>query len=231
MVVPVNRNDIFGLIRPDNDAHTLGISTVATLIEECGFKVIIGDAGVTAAVSEIQKTDNVSLLCNWISKNKITRLGFSYRLEPADAQLSFGKVYHLLKQNNQFKEQGGSIIQVYFSGLPEACTRIQNEYRNQIPVFMGDETQVETAIRLGIPESAIPKTISEGSKYDDDRLTFTRNLIKSGEYNFLPPNLRFTYRNFGTRKDTLAERIINNRKPEYPPLMRVHAGPCPLGFR
>lgn len=225
MVAPVNRNDIFGLIRPDNDAHTLGISTVATLIEECGFKVIIGDAGITAAVSEIQKTDNISLLCNWISKNKITRLGFSYRLEPADAQLSFGKVYHLLKQNNQFKEQGGSIIQIYFSGLPEACARIQNEYRNQVPVFMGDETQVETTIRLGIPESAIPKTISEGSKYDDDRLTFARNLIKSGEYNFLPPNLRFTYPNFGSRKDTLTERIINNRKPSYPPLMRVHAGP------
>ena len=225
MAVTVNRNDVFGLIRPDNDAHTLGISTVAILIEECGFKVIIGDAGITAAVSEIQRSDNISLLCRWISKNKITRLGFSYRLEPADAQLSFGKVYHLLKQHNQFKEQGGSLIQVYFSGLPEACTRIQNEYLNQVPVFVGDETQVETAIRLGIPESAIPGTISEGSKYDDDRLIFARNMIKSGEYNFLPPNLRFTYPNYGTRKDTLAERIINNRKTGCPSLMRVHAGP------
>ncbi len=225
MVAPVNRNDIFGLIRPDNDAHTLGISTVATLIEECGFKVTIGDALITAAVSKIQKPDNISLLCNWISKNKITRLGFSYRLEPADAQLSFGRVYHLLKQNNQFKEQGGSLIQIYFSGLPEACIRIQNEYRNQVPVFMGDETQMETAKKLGIPESDISRTISEGSKYDDDRLAFAREMIRSSEYNFLPPNQRFRYANYGTRKDTLAERIFNNRHPGYPPLIRVHAGP------
>ena len=221
----VNRNDIFGLIRPDIDAHTLGISTVATLIEECGYKVIIGDAKINAAVSGINKTDNFSLLSNWISKNKITRLGFSYRLDPSDAQLNFGRVYNLLKQNKKFKEQGGSLVQIYFSGLPEACERISKEYHNRVPVFMGDETQVETAVKLGIPESAIPKTITEGSKYDNDRITFARDLIRSGEYNFLAPDRRFTYKNFGTRKDTLAERIANNKHPGYPPLMRVHVGP------
>ncbi len=225
MAVTVTRNDVFGLIRPDIDAHTLGISTVATLIEECGYRVVIGDARINTAVSEINKPDNLSLLNNWISKNKITRLGFSYRLDPSDAQLNFGKVYNLLKQNNKFKEQGGSLIQIYFSGLPEACTRIRDEYQNHVPVFMGDETQLETAIRLGIPESAIPSTITEGSKYDDDRIAFARDLIKSGEYNFLGPDRRFSYGNYGTRKDTLAERIVNNRKPGYPPLMRVHAGP------
>lgn len=225
MVTIVNRNDVFGLIRPDNDAHTLGISAVATLIEECGFKVIIGDAGITAAVAEIQRPENISLLCRWISGNKITRLGFSYRLDPADAQLSFGKVYNLLKQNNMFKEQGGTLVQVYFSGLPEACNRIKDEYLNRIPVFMGDETQMETAKKLGIPESAIPRTISEGSKYDDDRMAFARDMIRSGEYNFLPPNRRFAYTSYGSRKDTLRERIYYNRRPGYPPLMRVHAGP------
>lgn len=225
MTATVTSFDIFGLIRPDIDAHTLGISTVATLIEECGYKVVIGDAKINAAVSRINKPDNLSLLSNWISKNKITRLGFSYRLDPADAQLSFGRVYNLLKHNNMFKEQGGKLVQIYFSGLPEACERITKEYHNLVPVFIGDETQLETAVKLGIPESSIPASITEGSKYDDDRLSFAKNLVKTGDYNFHAPKRRFTYANYGTRKDTLAERILNNRRPGYPPLMRVHVGP------
>ncbi|NTW34242.1 MAG: cobalamin-binding protein, partial [Bacteroidetes bacterium] len=224
MMKNVEKDEIFGFIRPGIDVHTLGINTVAKMIEECGFRVIICDSVLADAITNISKLDNISFLSNWIISNKITRLGFSYRLDPQDAQICFGKVYSQLRDNKHFCEQGGTINQIYFSGLPEACYRIESEYDKQIPFFIGGETQIETLRKLGIPEVFITPTITEGSKYDDERIMFAQNIIKSGEYKYLMPNDRFKYQNFGTEKDTLVERVSNNKKKGFPPLMRVHVG-------
>ncbi|MBD3289552.1 cobalamin-binding protein, partial [candidate division KSB1 bacterium] len=225
MVAEVQQKEIFGLVRPETDAHTLGITAVAKLIEGCGYKVIIGDAEISHAIAHIKKITNISFLCNWIDSNKITRLGFSYRLDPADAQQGFGRLYHLLKQHNQFAQQGGTLLQIYFAALPSACKRIQSEYHNQIPVFAGDETPIESLRKLGIPNIAIPASITAGSKYDDERMSFAQDLINQGEYQSISSRGRFDYANYGTRKDTLAERIARNCVPGFPPLMRAHAGP------
>lgn len=221
----VTKNEVFGLIHPSIDAHTLGISNVAKLIEECGFKVIIGDTNIASAIEDIKNANNLSLLIWWIRNYNISRLCFSYRLNPQDGQFFFGKIYNSLKQNNQFQEQGGKLFQIYFAGLPETCKLIKQEYNNKIPVFDGSETLIETAIKLNISESTIPKFISEGSKYDNIRMSFAKELINSGSYHYLPPTLRFNYPNYGTRKDTLVERIAHNQKEGFPPLMRAHVGP------
>ena len=144
-------DDRFGFIRPEIDAHTLGISNIGKLLEDCGYKVFNGDTKVSYAVAHISSLENASFLINWISVNKITALGFSYRLDPRDAQQFFGRVFHLLKQNNMFIDQGGVIKRIYFAGLPEACRIIQSEYDNKVPVFMGDETQLETLLKVGVP--------------------------------------------------------------------------------
>lgn len=221
----VQNNDVFGLIRPAVDAHTIGISVVAKLIEDCGYKVVIGNAVIAEALADITRQNNIALLAEWIHEHNITRLGFSYRLDPQDAFENFNRTFHLLKENGLFKVHGGSLIQLYFSGLPQACERVHGKYKNDVPVFVGDETLVETAKKLGIPDHDIPTEIIKGSKYDDERFAFARELIEKGEYNYLRPSRRFNYPNYGTNNDTLAERILHNRKGNYPPLMRVHVGP------
>jgi hypothetical protein len=179
MFAKVLDNEVFGFIRPVVDVHTLGISTIGKLLEDCGYRVCIGDTVVVEAVGRISKVDNISLLGQWIEKNRITRLGFSYRLDPEDAQKSFGKVFHLLKEHHHFKDQGGLLKQIYFAGLPKACKRIALEYHNQVVVFSGDETQIESLKKIGIPDEKIPQKINIGSKYDEDRLIFAKTLIKS----------------------------------------------------
>jgi len=221
----VQQGEVFGLVRPHIDAHTLGISSVSKLIKECGFNVIIGDAKVISAVENVKSANNLSLLIWWINNNNITRLGFSYRLNPYEGQIFFGKIYNLLKQNNQFQDQGGKLIQIYFAGLPKTCELIKKEYNNEIPVFDGSETLFETAIKLDIPKSKIPKFMFEGSKYDDVRMSFAKEIINSGHYHYLPPTKRFNYLNYGTRKDTISERIAWNQREGFPPLMRAHVGP------
>lgn len=221
----LSQKDVFGFIRPEVDVHTLGISTVSKLLEDCGYEVVIGDAEIAKSVAHISKLDNISLLIKWINRYRITRLGFNYRLDPSDAQLIFGKVVYLLRDNKIFKEQGGPIEKLYFAGLPEACYRIHKEYNGRFITFIGDETQIETLKKLEIPADKIPPYISIGSKYDDDRLSFAKSFIESGNYRLFNKAIEKNYPEFGTIEDTLAKRIAANRKSSKLPLTRVHVGP------
>jgi len=224
MIVQTKKTS-FGLIRPDIDVHSLGISTIGKMLQDCGYKVIYGNALINHAVAHISKLDNISLLINWIHENKITHLGFSFRLDPQDAQNNFGKLFYLLRENNMFFENGGPLKKVYFAGLPEACKRIAVEYKNLVPVFAGDETQKETLLKIGVPEHLIPNNISQGSEYDENRLIFAKELIEKGNYNFEQPQHTLNYDNYGTKRDHLVERIKHNRLRGQIPLMRVHVGP------
>jgi len=218
-------SNIFGFIRPDIDVHSLGISTIGKMLEESGYKVVYGNAKINRAVAQVTKIDNISLLKKWIFSENITDLGFSFRLDPQDAQHHFGKLYHLLKENNVFCEQGGILKKIYFAGLPEACVLIEKEYKNQIPVFAGDETQKETLLKIGVPEHLIPSTVTQGSIYDQNRLDFAKELIAKGNYNYEQPQTLLNYENFGTKKEHLVERINFNQLRGQIPLMRVHVGP------
>lgn len=222
---PISESDLFGLVRPDVDAHTLGISAVGKLLADCGYTVHIGNADVAAAVAEIHKINNISLLVAWIKAKGITRLGFSYRLDPVNAGLNFGRVYRQLQDHRMFREQGGTLAGLYFAGLPPACKRIAAEYGDRVPVFQGDETQVETLLRMGVPAHRIPASLSGSTQYDDDRLAFARALVRSDACSVQQPVDHAGYKEYGTRRDTLAARIRNKRARGLPPLMRVHAGP------
>jgi hypothetical protein len=221
----VTDGDVFGLVRPDVDVHTLGVSTVGKLLADCGYRVHIGDATLAAAIAEIHKINNISLLVAWIKRHGITRLGFSYRLDPSNAVLNFGRVYRQLQDQRMFKEQGGSLLQLYFAGLPPACARIQEEYGVRVPVFMGDETQMETLQKMGVPEHRIPTEISGSAQYDEDRMAFAREVVESHAYAVQLPVDHSGYAAYGTATDTLAARIANKRKRGLLPLIRVHVGP------
>ena len=225
MLKKVDESEIFGFIRPVVDVHTLGISSVAKLVSDCGFKVCIGDAGIADATGKFASIDSISMVGHWICANNISRLGFSYRLDPDDACENFGRIYHLLKEYRHFREQGGLLNQVYFAGLPAACSKITREYNNEVPVFSGDESQVETLRKLGIPSEKIPQEVNHGSKYDDERFAFASELIRSGKWEYQLPPARMNYPSFGTFKDTVVVRISHGRMSGRPPLMRVHVGP------
>ena len=225
MLYFLSDKDTFGFVKPKVDIHTLGISVVAGLLEDCGYKTIIGGSDVAEAADEISKLNNLSFFKQWILANKITRIGFSYRLDPHNARYAFGKMFHLLHESRMFFEQGGPIKMVYFAGLPEVCNIINREYNGRIPVFIGDETPIETLQKIGVPEHRIPKSIYLGSKYDTNRMDFAQNLIEKGDYHFQKPLVRHKYQNYGTRNDRLKKRVLSNRKRGNIPLIRVHVGP------
>lgn len=218
-------SEVFGLIHPGIDAHTLGISSVQQLLTDCGYRVLIAGAEVCDAANQPTHLNNIALLSRWIRQNKITRLGFSYRLDEHEGADTFGRMLHQLRRQNLLEEQGGPLRALYFAGLPKACQFVYREHGEQVQVFYGDETPSETLAKLGVPADRIPNEVKSEAAYDDLRLQFAKELLHSGKHREIRPVDRRGYLEFGTKQDTVVQRIRHGIAYQLPPLMRAHVGP------
>ena len=221
----LKNEEVFGLIHPAIDAHTLGISSVAQLLQDCGYPVVIADAFVCAAANHPSHLDNVEIVLDWIRRHGITRLGFSYRLDPVEGVERFGRLLYQLRTRHLFAEQGGPLRGIYFAGLPAACERVCREHGDLVETFDGDETPTETLHKLGVPASRIPAAMTAEVEYDEFRLRFGRELVESGKHLQVQPPDRSGYPEFGTALDTVVARIRHAQQHQQPPLMRAHVGP------
>lgn len=225
MTLPILPGEVFGLVRPSLDAHTLGINYLARLLRDCGYKVVIADREITDAANRIQETEQSFVLREWLRRHRVTRLGLSYRLDPAQAVELLGRLIYLLQTFELLGSGHGRVRGVYFAGLPEACTVVQRRYGNLVPVFQGDETSTETLLLLGVPRERIPSGLLSQSAYDADRLAFGRELIAIGDYRRLGPEDRSGYAGYGTSSDHLLRRIDHIKARGQSPLTRAHVGP------
>ena len=139
-----NITDVFGFVKPCVDVHTMGIYTIANLLRDCHYKVLIADDVINTAIEDIKKINNYGIIKKWLLDNNINRLGFSYRLDPEDGCDYFMGLYTQLYNDNMFIEQGGIIKEISFAGLPQACFLVKEKTHNHVLVFPGDETPIES---------------------------------------------------------------------------------------
>jgi len=222
---PVREKDAFGLVKPALDAHTLGLTSIGQLLSDCGFRTVLADTSVCEAVSIPERSQSMALLEQWIRKESITRLGFSYRLDPREGAEIFGRLLYQLGRIGLLAEKGGPLSAIYFAGLPEACARVKREHGERVEVFYGDETPGETLDRIGIDPALRPPEMADEIAYDDARLAFARDLIRKEKHLGIRPVDRSGYQGFGTRGDRVVNRIRHGMENGLPPLMRAHVGP------
>lgn len=219
------KNDRIGLLRPVLDAHTLGLTTFAQLLGECGFYCLIADRNVCASLPDHSPSAPFESVAGWVHGNGITVLGFSYRLDPKCGMLLFGHFCQTLRDRQLLYELGGPIRGLLFAGLPETCQRVTASIPEVSAVFMGDETPAETLRALGVQPSCLPHGMLQLMRYDEDRLAFGRDLVRTGKHLSVSPADRSGYREFGGRSDTLVARLNHATRLGQPPLMRAHVGP------
>lgn len=216
----------YGLVKSALDAHTLGMSSVAQLLEECGFTVFIADALIAKAIDNIWSARFFELLKRWIIKNKISRIGFSYRLDPKQAVESFARLVHKVESDIQLSfKKDGYVKALYFAGLPRACELVEKEFEGKFQTFRGDETPVETLKKMGVPADRIPKSIRESSVYDELRLSFGEKLIREEKHLSIPPFEDYDYEGYGTVRDHVVKRLAAAQRLGQLPLTRAHVGP------
>lgn len=221
----VTRRDVFGLVRPVADAHTLGLSSVSEFLKNCGLKSVIADKEVCQAVARPEKIGSIDLLRAWIERHGITRLGFSYRLDPTEGFMAFIRFFRHVHQGRLLAETGGPLKSVYFAGLPRTCELVKLELGDQVQVFRGDESAEETLAGLGLDPTLIPQTMAEEIAYDRALMAFARELISKGDYWAEAPVDRSSCEGYGTERDRLVNRIKLGVERRLPPLMRAHVGP------
>lgn len=216
----------YGLVKSALDAHTLGLSSVSHLLEECGFDVFTADTTISDAIDKISNIHFFEILKKWIISNKITHIGFSYRLDPKQALESFSRLIYKIENDELLSfKKNGCVRKIYFAGLPESCKLIEKEFGRKFETFKGDESPVETLQKLGVSDALIPKSIREKSIYDELRLFFGKKLINEEKQFHIYPFKQYNYENYGTSKDHLIERLSYARKLNQLPLTRVHVGP------
>lgn len=224
-MIRLQENEVFGLVKTDIDVHTLGITTIAHLLRDCGYDCYISPDEISIAVEEIHKLNNFSLLQKWISDCHITRIGFSYRLDPREAKDYFCHLFYEIKNHNLFVENGGCLRDVFFAGLPDACLLVKRELGEQILVFPGDETPIESLRMLGVPECKFPKDLQSNSDYDDMRLSFAKDLIETEVYKSITPLDHLGYTEAGKKGDSFLQRVNYCKERHSLPLIRAHVGP------
>ena len=220
----ITLHDTIGLIKPYFDAHVLGVSAIKELLSECGFTVIVANDEVSKAVEDPQNLNNSLIIRNWIRKNTIQALGFSYRLDVDDAVLIFQKLMYQLESNRMLVKDGGKLKSIWFAGLPEACNKIKYLYKNVI-IFYGDESFSDSLKMLGVDPSKAPQKFKDESTYKQTLDDFGKEVIDKGDYLSTLPVDRSGYRNFGTTHDGLIDRIRYTREKKLLPVIRAHAGP------
>lgn len=215
----------YGFMKPAIDAHTMGLTTAAGLLRDCGYEVIIADDYVARAIQEYKHGRQRKVVIDWIRSNRIERLGISYRLDSKDAVMMVGFILEECKKATLMQHQGGMLERIFFAGTAQTCAAIRKEFKDEVDVFTGGESARETLLQLGVAEEQIPVFILEGSKYDETLLRFGKEIIDAQEYTFFQPINQNSYPEFGTRNDNVIKRMISRQQNSYVPLMRAHVGP------
>ncbi|HHU53158.1 MAG TPA: cobalamin-binding protein [Clostridiaceae bacterium] len=219
---------VYGLMKPANDAHTIGLQTAGELLTECGFRVVIADEKVQKALSYYHDHSARTEVINWIRANRINRLGISYRLDHTDALNMLGFILEELKQQRMLKFQDGNIDLLFFGGLPQTCLAVEQKFSGIYTCFQGGETIGETLSLMKVPSNLIPQDMLEVSQYDDSLYQFGKEIIESGKYHSYNDKSAADYQGFGTNQDTLLKRLkatAKNYGNNVRPLVRAHVGP------
>ena len=203
----VTHHDCVGLVHPAIDAHTLGISSVAQILEECGCRTVVADALTCAAFNAPDEPASAAAIVRWIADYRITVLGFSYRLDPAEGADRCGRLLNLLRRKRLIARPACQVKAVYFAGLPDACALAQQRHPEIAGVFLGDKTTGETLEKLGLGSHALPRETAAGLAYDEGRFAFGRELVRKDNFGAVTPGNPRTYPEFGTAGDTLVARL------------------------
>lgn len=221
----VKTPDVFGFIKPLVDVHTMGIYTIANLLRDCGYKVVIAKDNINEAVEHLKKVNNYSLLKHWIESNNINRIGFSYRLDPKDGCDYFMTLYEQLKSDKMLEENGGPIKELSFAGLPDTCELIKQKTNGRILTFPGNEPPVVSLRMYGVPEDLLPASLNNNNPYDNMRWDFARKLIENESWKLEQPQDHYGYKECGEVNDSYVARLEYARSKHSLPIIRTHSGP------
>lgn len=165
------RGDRFGIVRPELDAHTLGIEGFVALLDDCGLACAMAPGPVRTAALRPEAPESRDAIAGWVRSERISALGFSWRLDPETGVDYLDRFIRALGETGILAAAGGPVRAVYFAGLPLACGLALERCPSLDAAFQGDETPAEILETLGLPRSLLPGHAARGAVYDEARMS------------------------------------------------------------
>lgn len=220
----MNPQTRYAFLKPAIDAHTLGLISATELLQDCGYHVEIASHDIQEAIVEYKNEKQLQKVITWLKRQNVGHFALSYRLDGRDAAKMLGYIIEAARKEQLFADQGGQLRHIYYAGLPDACAVVDEAFRGRVTCLGGGETAMETLTLLRVPPELIPHELLEAGQYDESLLRFGRDLIRAQSHLGEQPPAR-QYRNFGSEKDSLLQRLASTEGRPYQPLIRAHVGP------
>lgn len=214
----------YGFIKPSHDAHTLGINAIASQLLDCYQEVHIADATLSKT-NHNGEFENPNELAQWLMDNQITHCALSYRLDEIDAFNTLSSLVAICSKHHLRTADGGRIEKLYFAGLAISCKKIEAEFKDEVILFVGSESMNDVLLALDLENDEIPESLIIGSRYDQELMHLANEFIQQFDSEHFKVEKNDTYKEYGTRKDTLSLRLANHQKKSQLPLTRLHVGP------
>ncbi len=216
--------DRLGIVKPGVDAHTLGFSAVSGLLEEVGCQTVLAPQEVCLACDHPEGEPQSALIEGWLRRERVTLLGFSYRLDPQDGVDLLARLVRALERRSLFSDQGGLIHSLHVAGLPATCRLAKERVARVTATHQSDDEPEETLGKLGIRATNLPRETAAALVYDRARLQFGTQLIRRGSYRGVRAADHAGYPEHGTERDGLLLRLARASETGALPLMRAHFG-------
>lgn len=220
----MNPQTRYAFLKPAIDAHTLGLISATELLQDCGYHVEIASHDIQEAIVEYKNEKQLQKVITWLKRQNVGHFALSYRLDGRDAAKMLGYIIEAARKEQLFADQGGQLRHIYYAGLPDACAVVDETFRGRVTCLGGGETAMETLTLLRVPPELIPHELLEAGQYDESLLRFGRDLIRAQSHLGEQPPARY-YKNFGSEKDSLLQRLASTEGRPYQPLIRAHVGP------
>jgi hypothetical protein len=176
----------------------MGLYSSAQMLADSGYTTVIADQEICEACALPETAPHAAKIRDWIMRHHLTAIGFSYRLDSRDGVELFARFCQQLVKLRLLDTRGGPIKAIYFAGLPETCALVLRRRPAPAGVFTGDETPAETMRVFGIDPGLTGRAMAAGMRYDEDRLTFGRDLVRKERYLSVKPVERRHYAEYGT---------------------------------
>ena len=216
--------DRLGILKPGVDAHTLGFPAIMGLLQEVGCQVVVAPQDVCVACNRPEEDAGSGLIERWLRRERVTLLGFSYRLDPEEGVQLLARLVRALERRSLFADQGGPVHSIHVAGLPATCRLARQRVARVTETHQSDDEPEQTLDKLGIRSTALPRETAAALGYDRARLQFGQDLIRRGDYRLQAPVFHGGYPEYGSERDNLRLRLQRARQEGTLPLTRAHFG-------
>ncbi len=115
MNLPLQPGEVFRTAPSRTRPHTLGISTVASLLREANHESVVGGRAIAEAIDSLNNPRSAATLITWLREYRVTRLGLSCRLDPRQAVDLIERLRFELQSSGHYGPSAQQIRGLYFA--------------------------------------------------------------------------------------------------------------------